>query len=107
MQTEARASSPPESLSQEQRASYVFLTVVTVISLAADLASKGWAKARLTGFDPQKLAPKKIEIIKDHLDFIYALNPASRRGTQPCAGACRSRSAARWGTWSIASATGR
>lgn len=75
MQTDARASSPPESLSQEQRASYVFLTVVTVISLAADLVSKGWAKARLTGFDPQKLAPKKIEIIKDHLDFIYALNP--------------------------------
>jgi signal peptidase II len=75
MQTEARASSPPESLSPEQRASYVFLTVVTVISLAADLVSKGWAKARLTGFDPQKLAPRKIEIIKDHLDFIYALNP--------------------------------
>jgi signal peptidase II len=78
MQTDARVSTPPESESlttAEKRRSYVFLTIVAGVSLAADLASKAWAKHNLAGFDPQKLAPKKIEVLKDHIDFIYALNP--------------------------------
>src|SRR4051812_15356226 len=75
MQTEAPAAPSSTGLTREQRASYVFLTVVTALSLAADLATKAWAKATLSGFDPQKLALKEIEVIKDRFSFIYALNP--------------------------------
>jgi signal peptidase II len=57
------------------RASVTFLTVVTVISLAADLASKGWAKARLSGFEPRTSPVRKVEVLKGHLDFIFAQNP--------------------------------
>lgn len=59
----------------EERASMTFLAVVAVISLAADLVSKGWAHAVLSGFDPQHVGPKKITVIKGYWDFIYALNP--------------------------------
>lgn len=89
MQTDAGAVAPPESpgtdppASQpaseaeagERQASIPFLLVVTGISLAADLATKAWAKHRLAGFDAQKLGAKRIEVIKDYVDFIYALNP--------------------------------
>lgn len=77
MQTDAPASTSPQSTPtvEATTGSYIFLTVVAGISLAADLITKGWAHARLAGFDPQKLGPKKVEVIKDHLDFIYALNP--------------------------------
>lgn len=54
---------------------YRFLVVLTVLSLAADLATKAWAKGRLTGFEPRVGGPRKVELIKDHLDFVYALNP--------------------------------
>jgi signal peptidase II len=94
MQTDAGAVPPPESplsppesrhesepgattelTDDGQRASTLFLIVVSGISLAADLITKGWAKHRLAGFDAQRLGTKKIEVIKDYLDFIYALNP--------------------------------
>ncbi len=57
------------------RASVLFLTIVTVVSAAADLGTKWWAKGRLSGVDLKGLGPRKIEVIKDHFDFIYALNP--------------------------------
>lgn len=57
------------------RASILFLTIVTVVSAAADLGTKWWAKGRLSGVDMKGLGPRKIEVIKDHFDFIYALNP--------------------------------
>ena len=94
MQTDAGAVAPPESqepsisppsppdgqssleaAGDARPASITFLLVVSFISLAADLISKGWAKHRLAGVDAQRLGAKKIEVIKDHLDFIYALNP--------------------------------
>lgn len=50
-----------------------FLVVVTVISAAADLASKWWAKAMLSGADRTK--PRSITVIENHFDFIYTLNP--------------------------------
>src|SRR5690349_8252298 len=34
-----------------KRPSITLLVVVTVVSLAADLASKGWAKSHLAGYD--------------------------------------------------------
>ncbi|MDI3286332.1 signal peptidase II [Polyangium sp. 15x6] len=67
---ETRAEAPPNDA---YRPSLLFLAVVTVVSAAADLASKGWAKAALSGAD--KGRAKSIEVIKDHFDFIYTLNP--------------------------------
>lgn len=55
--------------------SVVFLVVVTVISLAADLVTKGWAKQALSSNDPQLKALRSISVLKDHVDFIFALNP--------------------------------
>ncbi|MFT3770034.1 MAG: signal peptidase II [Minicystis sp.] len=65
---------PPAPVPEES-ASMRFLAVVTVVSLAADLISKGWAKARLSGFDPKLHGPKRFEVWKGHLDFIFAQNP--------------------------------
>ena len=56
-------------------ASIPFLVVVTGISLAADLVSKYYAKSRLSAFDPKTRAMPRVEIWKDHLDFIFAQNP--------------------------------
>jgi len=50
-----------------------FLVVVTIISAAADLGSKWWAKAMLSGADRAK--PRSITVIPNHFDFIYTLNP--------------------------------
>ncbi len=58
-----------------RRASTWFLIVVTTVSLAADLVTKSWAKARLSGFDSKAHGMKKLEVLKDHLDFIFAQNP--------------------------------
>lgn len=55
--------------------SLVFLSVVTVLAAAADLGSKYWAKARLSGIDPGTGKLRHLEVIKDHFDFIYTLNP--------------------------------
>ncbi len=50
-----------------------FLVILTVISAAADLVSKGWAKAMLSGVDKSK--PRSITLIANHCDFIFTLNP--------------------------------
>lgn len=60
---------------KEEAASLVLLAVVMGVSAAADLVTKAWAKGRLSGYDIPKGAAKKLEIIPDHLDFIYTLNP--------------------------------
>jgi signal peptidase II len=65
--------SPPAA--PPRRASYTFLVIVSVLSLAADLGTKAWAKARLAGVDLRAAKPPKVEVWKDHVDFIYALNP--------------------------------
>jgi len=56
-------------------ASITFLVVVTVLSLAADLVSKYFAKSRLSGFDGKSHALHRVEVWKGHLDFIFAQNP--------------------------------
>jgi len=59
-----------------ERASTVFLVVVSLLSCAADLVTKGWAHARLAGFDGKRGAgTKSITVIEGHLDFIFAQNP--------------------------------
>ena len=56
-------------------ASTAFLVIVTTISLAADLVTKGWAKATLAGFDTKIHGQKRIEVWKHHFGFIFAQNP--------------------------------
>lgn len=55
------------------RPSIPLLVIVTIISAAADLGSKWWAKAMLSGADKGK--PRHITVIPNHFDFIYTLNP--------------------------------
>ncbi|WP_437786456.1 signal peptidase II [Sorangium sp. So ce1097] len=61
--------------------SYPFLIGVSFVTLAADLLTKWWAKDRLEpralvelADAPRPLAFRKIEVIKDHLNMIYARN---------------------------------
>lgn len=60
------------------RPSYVFLLVVSLVALAADLGTKWWAMERLsprafTSPDaPRSL--RRIEVIQDHLNLIFATN---------------------------------
>ncbi|WP_437760458.1 signal peptidase II [Sorangium sp. So ce1389] len=63
------------------RPSYPFLIGVSLITLAADLGTKWWAKDRLEpraltdlATAPRPLAVRKIEVIKDHLNMIFAKN---------------------------------
>ncbi|MGK3983510.1 signal peptidase II [Sorangium sp. So ce136] len=63
------------------RPSYPFLIGVSLITLAADLGTKWWAKDRLEpqaltdlATAPRPLALRKIEVIKDHLNMIFAKN---------------------------------
>ncbi|WP_433937121.1 signal peptidase II [Sorangium cellulosum] len=63
------------------RPSYAFLIGVSLITLAADLGTKWWAKDRLEprvladlADAPRPLAFRKIEVIKDHLNLILAKN---------------------------------
>jgi len=70
--TEAPHASPPTTdVTPKYRPSYVFLAVVSTLSLAADLLTKLWAEKRLEGpeayFHP-------VELIKGNLDFVLAKN---------------------------------
>ncbi|MGK4004636.1 signal peptidase II [Sorangium sp. So ce1036] len=83
-----RAASPEDDADEvvapaapAHRPAYGFLLAVALITLAADLGTKWWAKDRLEprpltdladGVRP--LALRKIEVIKDHLNLVYAKN---------------------------------
>ncbi len=69
------APSPKEPTGPRQPASYLFFTVISVVSAGLDLGTKAWATKNLTGFDPVSLTPKKIVLIQGYLDFQYAQNP--------------------------------
>lgn len=78
----APAPAPPASFTlpqhappPDQRASILFLIVVTVTSLAADLGSKAWAKGRLSGPNLSMHGRKPVVVWKDHFEFIFAQNP--------------------------------
>jgi lipoprotein signal peptidase len=70
-------SASPERFAPDQgiavaayRPPYLFLAVVAIVSLAADLLTKAWAERRLEGagaFHP-------VELIPGHLDFVLAKN---------------------------------
>jgi signal peptidase II len=61
----------------KSRPSYVFLAVVSVLALAADLGSKLWAERRLGGSDGFF---HPVELIKGNLDFVLAKNPGGAWG---------------------------
>jgi lipoprotein signal peptidase len=48
--------------------SYAFLALVSILSLAADIASKSWAERHLDGY------PGLVEVWKNHLTLILARN---------------------------------
>jgi signal peptidase II len=74
--TEAPAPLSDTRPAEAQRpASITFLAVVTVLSLAADLVSKHYAKSHLSGFDTKTHALHRLEVWKGHVDFIFAQNP--------------------------------
>lgn len=60
------------------RASYVFLVVVTVVNLVADLWSKHWAKTNLE--NPAPGADRRIEVIDGVMNFIFAKNKGGAWG---------------------------
>lgn len=57
------------------RASTTFLLLVCVVSVAADLTTKAWAKATLAGPGPRGQGAHRLSVIKDHVEFIFAQNP--------------------------------
>ena len=59
------------------RPSYVFLAIVSAVTLALDLGSKIWAERR---FEGAKLGQRHMEIIKDLLAFRLAKNPGGAWG---------------------------
>jgi signal peptidase II len=65
----------PTSPPPRPRASIAFLVTVTALSLAADLATKAWAKGHLSGAEGRAHSPRKLDIWKGHVDFIFAQNP--------------------------------
>ncbi|MCC6556930.1 MAG: signal peptidase II [Polyangiaceae bacterium] len=51
---------------------YAFLAVVAFITLAADLGTKWWAKSRLEA--PKSFMDRRLEVVKDHVNLIFAKN---------------------------------
>ena len=81
---EGDAGAAPQAGPPAYRPSYAFLVLVSFVSLAADLGTKWWATVRLTSPDRTEGlfgdASRKIVVIKDHLNFIFAKNPGGAWG---------------------------
>jgi signal peptidase II len=54
------------------RPNYVFLAVVSIISLVLDLGTKHWAKVRLD--EAKSVADRHIDVFANHLAFTFAKN---------------------------------
>jgi signal peptidase II len=59
--------------------SYVFLAIVTLVNLVADIGTKQWIK-RLFETDPVFRAARKIEVVKGSVNLIYATNKGGAWG---------------------------
>jgi signal peptidase II len=68
----------PRSVPPAYRPNYVFLAVVSVVSLVLDLGSKAWAKDRLEL--PPCMSKDAISIVQDHLSFRFACNQGGAWG---------------------------
>lgn len=69
--------SPAKPAAPANRPSYVFLAVVTIVTLAADLATKVWAERR---FENARGAARTMEVVKDFLIFRLARNKGGAWG---------------------------
>ncbi|APR79440.1 Lipoprotein signal peptidase [Minicystis rosea] len=69
------AAAPPAA--PAWRPSYPFLVIVSVVTLAADLGSKWWAKSRL---EDAMFSERHIDVIKGHLAFTFARNKGGAWG---------------------------
>src|SRR4051812_23075142 len=59
------------------RPNYAFLVGLSVVSLAADLGTKWWAKNRLEG---KSFEERRIDVIADHFTFFFAKNKGGAWG---------------------------
>ncbi|HEY4122467.1 MAG TPA: signal peptidase II [Byssovorax sp.] len=57
---------------------YVFLAVVAGLTLAVDFGTKAWATANLEG--PAGGEPHRVDVIADHVAFLYARNAGGAWG---------------------------
>jgi signal peptidase II len=57
----------------QARPNYVFLAVVSIVTLALDLGSKAWAKGRLDDA-ARAFTDRRIEVVKDTFAFMFARN---------------------------------
>ncbi len=60
------------------RPNYVFLAAVSVVSLALDLGTKWWAEARL--HTVRSWPEVRVEVIKDHVGFMFRKNDGGAWG---------------------------
>jgi lipoprotein signal peptidase len=70
-QADAPSASAPTKPAATERPSFVFLGIVSAITLAADLGTKMWAERRL---DRPDAFFHPVVLIKGHLDFVLAKN---------------------------------
>src|SRR5262249_25595286 len=68
----------PAAAKQGPNPSYVFLGLVTAVTLAADLGSKVWAERRFEG--ATTWADRHIDVWKGHIAFRLAKNPGGAWG---------------------------
>jgi lipoprotein signal peptidase len=69
--TDLSGASAPVETAAIERPSFLFLAIVSSITLAADLGTKLWAERRL---DRPDAIFHPVELIKGHLDFVLAKN---------------------------------
>lgn len=67
----AQAGPTPSAASAVERPSYLFLGVMSMLTLAVDLGTKWWAKARL---EDRPFFDRHIEVIHGHFSLTYAEN---------------------------------
>jgi signal peptidase II len=69
---------PEEPAGPAYRASYVFLAVVTLVNLVADLWSKHWAKSTFDDIRPG--GERRMEVVEGFMNFIFAKNKGGAWG---------------------------
>jgi signal peptidase II len=74
----AAAPRPPVAAPPPLRPNYAFLGLVSVVTLAADLASKVWAKGHLE--DAKSFADRRVDLIPHFVSLTFAANKGGAWG---------------------------
>jgi signal peptidase II len=69
---DATMAAVPKSTASAYKPSYVFLIVVTLVNLVADLWSKHWAKSHFDAVKPG--GSRRVVVVEDMMNFIFAKN---------------------------------